>query len=198
MPGKRGIPAVKLARDYGVSINGFVNDVVALLARLEGTDAASAAPARRRELCAAVAAATTAALDASTLTTEERTKLDPLLRDVLLPFWGTHCASDPEAVAYIDARAAHYLSRRDPRSQVRTAVGIVTALIDALDVTQEHKDALVRSLAPSFAHRMVADLFRINDVRTKFGIELSVMATLAALLHLSMSYDAILRVLRLA
>jgi len=198
MPGKRGIPASQLARDYGVSLNGFVNDVVALLARLEGKEASGADPARRREICAAVTAAMTAALDASTLTAEERAKLDPLLKDVLLPFWGTHCASDPEAAAYIDARAAHYLARRDPRSQVRTAVGIVTTLIDALEVSQEHKDALARTLAPSFAHRMVADLFRINEVRTKFGIELSVLATLAALLHMSMSCDTILRVLRLA
>jgi hypothetical protein len=199
MPGKRrGIPASQLARDYAVSLNEFVDEVVVLLARLEGQDASAMAPARRREVCAAVSAAMTASLDASTLTPEEREKLDPLLNDTLLPFWSKHCASEPDAVAYIDKRAAYYLVKRDPKSQVKTAVGIVAALLDALEVAAEHRDALTRTLAPSFAHRMVADLFRINDVRTRFGIELSLIATACALLHLSISSETILRVLRLA
>jgi hypothetical protein len=199
MPGKRrGIPASQLARDYAVSLNGFVDEVVALLARLEDEQASSVAPARRREVCAAVAAAMTSALDASTLTAEERGKLDPLLNDVLTPFWNSHCASDSGAVEYIVSRVPHYLAKRDAHSQVKTAVGIVGALIDALAVPTEHRDQLARTLSPSFAHRMVADLYRINDVRTKFGIELSVLAALFALLPLSTGYDAILRVLRLS
>ena len=199
MPGKRrGIPASQLARDYGVSLNDFVSEVIALLAKLEGRDASGTAPARRREVCAAVAAAMTAALDASTLTADERAQLDPVLKNVLLPFWSQHCANDVDAQAYIATRTAHYLTKRDPASQVKTAVGIVTTLIDALEVSQEHKDALARTLAPSFAHRMVADLYRINDVRTKFGIELSLLVTICTLLQMSMNYDTVLRALRLA
>jgi hypothetical protein len=179
MPGKRReILASQLARDYGSSLNEFINEVVALLARPEGQNAAGAAPVRCREVCAAVAAAMTSALDASTLTPEERAQLDPLLNDVLLPFWNSHCGSDPETLAYINTRAAQYLARRDRSSQVRTAVGIVTTLIEALEVSQEHKDALARTLAPSFAHHMVADIYRLNDVRTKFGIELSLLVTI--------------------
>jgi len=192
------MPAGQLARDYGVSLNGFVDEVVALLARLEGAKAPGISPARRREVCAAVAAAMTSALDASTLTVEERAKLDPLLSEVLLPFWNSHCASDPDAVAYIVARVPYYLTKRDANSQVKTAVGIVGALIEAIAVPKEHQDQLARTLSPSFAHRMVADLYRINDVRTKFGIELSVIAALFALLPMSTSYEAILRVLRLS
>jgi hypothetical protein len=199
MPGKRrGIPASQLARDYGVSLNDFVSEVTALLDRLDVQPASGRAPARRREICAAVAAAMTAALDASTLTPEERAHLDPLLNNVLLPFWNKHCADDAEAQAYIGTRAAHYLSARDSKSQVKTAVGIVTALIEALEVSQEHKDDMVRKLAPSFAHRMIGDLYRINEVRTKFGIELSLIVTICALLQMSMSHETILRVLRLA
>ena len=74
----------------------------------------------------------------------------------------------------------------------------MTTLIEALEVSQEHKDELARALAPSFAHRIVADIYRINDVRTKFGIELSLLVTLCTLLQMSMSFETILRVLRLA
>ena len=140
----------------------------------------------------------TAALDASTLTPEERAKLDPLLKNVCCRSGPSTAPTTPRPGAYIATRAAHYLAKRDPGSQVKTAVGIVTALLDALEVPQEHKDALARTLAPSFAHRMVADLYRINDVRTKFGIELSLLVDVCALLQMSMGYDTILRVLRLA
>ena len=79
----------------------------------------AAPPVRCREVCAAVAAAMTSALDASTLTPEERAQLDPLLNEVLLPFWNTHCADDPEAQAYIQARAAHYLAGATGRARSR-------------------------------------------------------------------------------
>jgi hypothetical protein len=195
---RRGIPAGQLARDYGVSLNEFVTEIDALLAQLEGQNATGAAAVRCREICAAVAAAMTAALDASTLTPEERARLDPLLNDVLLPFWNTHCANDREGQEFINARAAHYLARRDCASRVRTAVGIVTALIEALGIPPQHSDAVARTLAPSFAHRMVADIYRINDVRAKFGIELSLLVTTCALLQISMGYETILRALHLA
>jgi hypothetical protein len=44
---------------------------------------------------------------------------------------------------------------------------------------------------------MVGDVYRINEVRRKHGIELSVLATVCALLQMSMSYDPILRALRI-
>ena len=199
MPGKRrGIPASQLARDYGVSLNEFVSDVSALLGRVEDQADSGRAPAHRREICSAVAAAMTAALDASTLTAEERAHLGPLLKEVLLPYWNKHCAGDTGAPEYIDGRAIHYLTARDSNSQVKTAIGIVTALVDALEVAQDQKDALVRKLAPPFAHRMIGDLYRINEVRTRSGIELSLLVTICALLQVSMSHETILRALRLA
>lgn len=198
MPGKRrGIPASQVARDYGVSLSEFTDEVAALFARLEVQATSGSAHLRRRELCAAVSAAMISALDASTLTAEERATLDPLITGVLQPFWLKHCANDPEAPAYIHTRSAHYLANRDPVSQVKTAVSIVTALLDSLEIPDEYREKLARSLAPAFAHRMITDLYNVNDVRTRSGIELSLIATVCALLEMSMSYETILRALRL-
>ena len=119
---ERRISASKLARDYGVSINDFTNEVVALLARAHGDSASLRTGPGRREVCAAVSAAMVAALDASTLSDEERAKLLPLIGEVLMPFWTTHCASDSDAAAYITGRTAHYLSGRVAGSQVKSAV----------------------------------------------------------------------------
>jgi hypothetical protein len=194
---ERRISASKLARDLGVGINDFTNEVVALLARTHGdTDSLRCGPGRR-EVCAAVSAAMVAALDASTLSDEERAKLRPLIDEVLLPFWTQHCAKDSGAGAYITGRSAHYLNGRVAGSRVKTAVNIVTALLDALAVPADRREELTIALAPSFAHRMVADCYRINEVRARFGIELSLIATLGALLQISVSCETVMRILRI-
>jgi hypothetical protein len=195
MPGKSGISASELARNYGVSLNEFTDEVLALLARLERDAPAERVLAHRREVCAAVSAAMTFALDASTLSAEERDKLDPLLREVLLPFWNRHCASEQGAAEYIAARQSFYLAHRVAGSQVRTAVSIVTLLAGALDLPADQKDQLIRSLSPAFAHRMVSDVYRLNDLRAKFGVQLSMLGLLCTLLEVSMSCESILRVL---
>lgn len=194
---ERRISASKLARDYGVSIHDFTNEVVALLARAQGDGVSLRSGQGRREVCAAVSAAMVASLDASTLSVEERAKLQPLIDEVLMPFWTTHCSADSGAAAYITSRAGHYLSGRVPGSQVKTAVNIVAALLDALGVQAERREALTLQLAPSFAHRMVSDIYRINEVRTKFGIELSLLATLGALMQITVSYETVLRIVRM-
>jgi hypothetical protein len=195
---QRRISAGKLARDFGVGINDFTNEVVALLARAHGDGDSLRTGPGRREVCAAVSAAMMAALDTSTLSDEERAKLLPLIDEVLMPFWTQHCAADSDAAAYITGRSAHYLSGRVAGSQVKTAVNIVTALLDALAVPEGRRNELTVALAPSFAHRMVADTFRINEVRTKYGIELSLIATLAAVLQISVSCETVLRILRIS
>lgn len=198
MSGKRrGIPANQLARDYGVSLNEFATAVIDVMVDPDH----SGKPGRgdvRREVCAAVSAAMMLALEASSLDDEERQKLEPLLNDVLVPFWSRHCAnSDTEDAAYISSRAALYMKRRVEGSHVKTAVNLVQTLLESLNIAEAHHAALMERLAPAFAHRMVGDVFRINDVRNKHGIEWSVLAAVCALMPLSLSYDPILRALRI-
>src|SRR4051812_21471385 len=78
----RGVSATQLAREYGVSLNEFADDVVNLLAQLDPGDVLAEPAERCRESCAAVWTAMVAALDASSLSTLERERLTPLLLDV--------------------------------------------------------------------------------------------------------------------
>lgn len=200
MPGiRRGIPASQLARDYGVSLNEFSDSIIGLLGNEWPVANDSSGVSRRREVCAAVSAAMIAAFDASTLAPEEREKLHPLIDSVLLPFWSKHCANEePELAAFIATRSAHYLQGQVADSRVKSAVNMVGALLDAIEAPESVRPQLQERLVPAFAHRMVGDAYRINEVRRKFGIELSLLATVCALLQISVSYDPILRALRLS
>lgn len=199
MPGtRRGIPASQLARDYGVSLNEFSDSIIGLLGSEWPAADEAARLNRRREVCAAVSAAMVAAFEASTLAPEEREKLHPLIDQVLLPFWSQHCAQEgPDLAAFISTRSTHYLQGSVADSRVKSAVNMVGALLDAIEAPDNLRAPLQERLIPAFAHRMVGDAYRINEVRRKFGIELSLLATVCALLQISVSYDPILRALRI-
>lgn len=193
---RRGISATQLAREYGVSLNDFADDVVKLLGEL-GDDVAAAPADRCREACAAVWTAMVASIDASALSREEREAITPQLLEVLLPFWRKHCADETDIPKLLADRAAHYLQRRDRASQIKTAANLVNGLIDRLGVSPATQIPLGKRLTALFAHRMLGDVHRINDVRARFGIELPLVAAVAAIVQVTMNYEPVLKLLRL-
>jgi len=193
----RETSASQLARDYGVSLNEFATAVIDVIVDADPPRESDAHAARRREVCAAVSAAMVLALDASTLSVEERERLEPRIHDVLLPFWRRHCAEDAEGPDYITSRIAHYTARRVNGSQVTSAVNIVQALLESIDVPVQRRAALSERLVPAFAHRLVGDVFRINEVRSRHGIDLPTIASVCALLQMALSCDPVRRALHI-
>jgi hypothetical protein len=194
---RRGVSATQLARDYGASLNEFANDVVNLLAQLDASEVAATPAERCREACAAVWSAMLAALEASALSQEERTRILPPLFEALLPFWRRHCADEQDIQGLLAARASHYLERRDPASQMKTAASLVNGLMNRLGVARARQGTLGKTLTALFAHRMIGDITRLDDVRSRSGIELPMVATLAALVHVTMNLEWVLRIFRL-
>jgi len=195
---RRPIPADQLARDFGVSLNSFLDDVVTLLSQLPAEEIAASPNERCRESCAAVWAGTVAALDGSTLSEQERAAMTTLLLNVLVPYWKEHCASDDDLPALLNARAAFYLKARDPVHQVKTAANIVNALLDTVGVSAKARPRIAKSLTAMFVHRILGDVHRMNDVRLRFGIELAVIAAFTAttLVDMTVSYGPVLRLIR--
>lgn len=194
---RRGMSAAELARECGVSLNEFADDVVNLLAQLESSEVTADAAERCRESCAAVWTAMVAAIDASSLTKSERDHLTPLLLDVLLPFWRKHCADESDIPGLLAARASQYLRHRDSSSQIKTAANLVNGLMHRLGIAPTTQITLGKSLTALFAHRMLGDTHRINQVRARFGIELPIVAALTAIVQVTMSSEPVLRILRL-
>jgi hypothetical protein len=180
-----------------VSLNEFATAVIDVVKEAGPSLTPEGELARRREVCAAVSAAMLLAMDASALSDEERGRLEPLVNEVLRPYWNRHCGMDAVAAGYVTARSTHYAARKVAGSQVKSAVNIVNAMLEAIEVADTKRLALAERLVPAFAHRLVSDTYRINDVRARHGIELSVIATLGALLQMTMSYDPLLRAMRI-
>jgi hypothetical protein len=194
----RGVSAIQLAREYGVSLNAFADDVVTLLAQLDDSEITASAAERCRESCAAVWAGMVSALGSSSLSDREREQITPMLLEVLLPFWRKHCADEPDIPAMLEQRASEYLQRRDPASQIKTAANIVNSLMNRLGISGATQVPLGKTLAALFAHRMLGDIHNINDVRARFGIELPVIAALAAIVQATVTCEPMLRILRMA
>jgi hypothetical protein len=195
---RRGISATQLAREYGVSLNEFADDVLNLLAQLDPDEVLADSAERCRESCAAVWSAMVAALDSSSLTKDEREHLTPMLLAVLLPFWKKHCPDEPDLPTLLAERASHYLRHRDSSSQIKTAANLVNGLMHRLGIAPMTQISLGKSLTALFAHRMLGDTHRINEVRARFGIELPLVAALAAIVQVTMTYEPVLRMLKLA
>jgi hypothetical protein len=194
---RRGKSAAQLAREYGVSLNEFADDVVNLLAQLDPSEVAADPAERCRESCAAVWSAMVAALDASSLTPDERERLTPMLLDVLQPFWKKFYANEANIPAALSARAARYLRQRDAESQIRTAANLVNDLMHQLGIAPSTQARLGKSLTALFAHRMLGDTHRINEVRARYGIDLPLVAALTAIVQVTMNYEPVLRILRI-
>jgi hypothetical protein len=193
----RGISATQLAREYGVSLNAFADDVVTLLAQLDDNEIAASPADRCREICAAAWAGMVSALGSSSLSDREREQITPMLLDVLQPFWRKHCADEPDIPAMLERRAAEYLQRRDPASQIKTAANIVDSLMNRLGIAGTTQVAMGKTLAALFAHRMLGDIHSINTVRARFGIEMPLIAALAAIVQATVTCDSVLRILRI-
>jgi hypothetical protein len=189
--------ATQLAHEYGSSLNAFADDVVTLLAQLDDDEIVASQAERCRESCAAVWAGMVSAIAASALTVQERAQITTMLLDVLLPFWRKHCADEPDIPAMLAARADAYLTKRDPSSQIKTAANLVNGLMDRLRIAPATQLSLGKTLTALFAHRMLGDVHNFNDVRARFGIELPAVAALTAIVQATLTYEPVMRILRL-
>jgi len=194
---KAGISTQRLARDFGTLLSGFTEQVDRLLTQ-PAPQSAVAIPEIRREVCIAAWAAMTASFEASAMSREEKDQLAPLLHETLIPFWQQHCVLDTEVVHRLAERAAHYLEGRHPRSQVATATRIVQRLLDAVGAEGEEKRQLMRKLIPLFAHRMLGDTYHINDLKTRFGIQLPAIIALFFTAGFAPAVEPALQALRLS
>jgi len=173
---RRGISAKKVARDFGLDITSFIDEVLALVSEL-ASDQASASPAeRRRETCAALWTTILLSLDASSLRADEAQALRSSLFACLEPAWRRHWSAIDEN--QLRARAQKYLNLKDARSQVKTASKIVACLFDTIQATEQGQRRLGKRLAALLAHRMLTDVHRLNEVKMNFRIQLSLATAL--------------------
>ena len=196
-PNRRGVPAKKVARDFGSSLASFVEEVISLVAKLDGEGATASAADRCFETCAALWATIVISVNASALHADEREALGPLIFQVLDPIWAKHCGTQKAAFGRLRSRAEFYLALNDPRSHINTATIIVTSLVAALGISGHINRRSTKRLSALLAHRMLGDIHRLNDLKMQFGIQISFVALILSG-YITLAGETLLRVLRLA
>jgi len=173
---RRGISAKKVARDFGLDITSFIDEVLALVSELAPDQASPSIAERRRETCAVLWTTILLSLDASSLRADEAQALRSSLFACLEPAWKRHWSAVDED--QLRARAQKYLNHKDARSQVKTASKIVACFFDTIEVTEQGHRRLGKRLAALLAHRMLTDVHRLNEVKMNFRIQLSLATAL--------------------
>lgn len=191
-PVRRSISATKVARDFGESLGSFLDSVHGLIAELGKDESSKSAGECCRETCAAVWAAAMISLDASALRADERDALASLIFATLLPYLKKHCGASDCASAKLRDHANRYLELRQAHSQVNTATHIVARLLEALKVSDGGKRRLAKRLAALFAHRMLGDIHKLNELKLHFGIQLSLITGFVSGLPLLQGSEALL------
>ncbi len=193
--GGRGIPASKVARDFGESLASFTESVHALIGELDKNEAPASAHDRCRETSAALWAAAVLSMEASALRAEEREALTPLVFATLQPYWRRQCGPTDCASADLQEVAQKYLKARHP-SQVAAAAELVTTLLAELSVNDSARKRLHKRLSALFAHRMLGDIHRLNEIRMHFGIRVTALTGFLSALPLLHGVEGLLRLLR--
>jgi hypothetical protein len=196
MAGQRGIPASKVARDFGESLASFTESVHALIGELDKSESPASALDRCRETCAALWAATVISMEASALRAEEREALTPLVFATLRPYWKRQCGAKDCTSHNLQDVAQKYLKVRHT-NQVTAAAELVTTLFGELAVNDSGRRRLFKRLSALFAHRMLGDIHRLNEIRMHYGIQMTALTGFISALPLLHGVDGLLRLLRL-
>lgn len=166
----RKLAATELARDFAVTAQAFADTFIQYLAAEAVGDDSMVLSRRRQETCAAVWASIEATFLSSALGAQERGKVLPLVREALVPNWSKYRSDEFDFTSRVLERAGEYLAYYDQHSQLKTATGILSELVASID--RPAAELLpVRTLTALLAHRMLADLRRLNDIKAGHQIE---------------------------
>jgi hypothetical protein len=197
MAGRRqGIPAAKVARDFGESLASFSESVHVLIGDLAPSESPASPLDRCRETTAALWAAAMKSMEASALRAEELEALAPLVFATLQPYWKRQCGSKDCTSAGLREAAQKYFQIPN-ENQVTAAAQLVSTLCDELKVSDSGRRRLFKRLSALFAHRMLGDVHRLNEMRIHFGIQLTAFAGVVSTLPLLHEGEGLLRLLRL-
>jgi hypothetical protein len=168
LPTQPWVSVDSLAIAYVIVLHSLAETLFESTAPPNG-DADSRATVRRRlEVCAAVWAANQAALEASTLSADERSLMQKVVWQRLALYWKDFCGTNGEISGWVEKRAAEYASGFVRTQPVTTATHIVEELLDAIPVADTARSAKLRALSSLVGHRIVSDVTHFNELKSQF------------------------------
>jgi hypothetical protein len=165
----RKLTADELAREFSVTAQAFSDGFIQYVAAGQSGESPEIRERRHAEACALILASIEATFMASALTQAEREKVVPRVRESLSSYWCKYSPGRMDFVDRVKARACVYLQLQDELSQLKTATRMILELAANLDADAA-TSLPTRTLTALLAHRMLADSWRLNEIKAGFSI----------------------------
>jgi hypothetical protein len=168
LPSQPVISIESLAVAYVIVLHSLAETLFEHTGPVDSDVGPDATAQRRREVCAAVWAAIRAALEASTLSAQERTHMLDMVWQRLLNRWQEFCGPDEATSKWLMKRTDEYLQEQQRGKPIATASHIVKVLTEALGVPERGRALQSRVLASLVGHRIESDVHHFNDLKARY------------------------------
>jgi hypothetical protein len=162
------VSSESLAVAYVIVLNSLAETLFEHTGPAAGDPDSKATAHRRSEVCAAVWAAIRAALEASTLSAEERARMLNLVWQRLLFRWQEFCGSNGVTSEWVEKRTDEYLHEHERAAPVVAASHIVKTLLKAIGVPDRGRSVQSRVLSSLVGHRIESDAHHFNELKSRY------------------------------
>ncbi len=168
LPSQPVVSVESLAVAYVIVLHSLAETLFEHTGPADGDVCSEAVVHRRREVCAAVWAVIRAALEASTLSAQERVHMLDMVWQRLLIRWQEFCGPDEATSKWLMQRTDEYLQKQERAEPIATASHIVKVLTEALGPPERGRALQSRVLASLVGHRIESDVHHFNDLKARY------------------------------
>jgi hypothetical protein len=177
---KKKTPVTEAARDCCLGVLVFCRDVESTLGQF-GIDPEE----HRTALCMFAWAMTSAIVRGAGFKTAEHERLKSLIDAELEAKWAGQSIDVHSLKQALQTTGKAYEHVKEQWSQVRTAAMLAEIYVASLQPERESAGKLLTMIAPMCAHRLVSEIYRLTELRTRRSIQWALVATMVTLCQFS-------------
>jgi hypothetical protein len=168
LPAQPVVSVESLAVAYVIVLNSLAETLFEHIGSNDDNVDSNETARRRREVYAAVWAANRAALEASSLSSDERRLMVKIVWRRLPVHWKDFGTSNEATREWLEKRADEYLSKREDARPVTTASHVVGMLMETTGNAGRCPSMQARVLSSLVGHRIVSDVCHFNELKSRY------------------------------
>jgi hypothetical protein len=168
LPTQPAVTVESLAGAYAIVLSSLAETLFQYIGPIRADDDVQATAIRRREVCAAVWAAMRAALEASTLSREERALMLKIVWKRLQLQWNEFCGANEANVEWLESRSTEYMRKCEGTKPLAIAIHIVEELLEVISDPGRNRSLQLRVLSNLVNHRILSDICHFDALKARY------------------------------